>query len=224
MEHIILYSHGFAVDKTDRGLFTAIANAIPEAEHLMFEYDTKDKAGNTVAESFASRKDKLLIKYRELRQKHPNATIDLICHSQGCLVAALAKLKGVRKTILLTPPVYLKDNNEERKRQLAKPAVHELPDGTLAVKRRDGSTTFIKQNYWDSFNMVVNSEALYDALSRVTELVAIRATADEVLGANSCDGLVNSAKVINVEGNHSFDDDARPRIAKAVRELIMKEM
>ena len=221
MKHIILYSHGFGTDKTDRGLFTAIADAIPEAEHVMFEYDTKDAAGNTIVETFSNRKDKLSAKYEALREQNPDATIDLICHSQGCLVAALAELNGVRKTIMLTPPIYLENSDEERERHLAKPTVKELSDGTLAIKRRDGSTTLIKQNYWDDFGVVINSENLYNSLSKTTNLIAVRAAEDEILSNNSYDNFNSSIKTIDVEGNHSFDNDARPRISKVVRDLII---
>ena len=224
MKHIILYSHGFGVDKTDRGLFTAIANAIPEVEHIMFEYDPKDENGNTVVETFSGRKDKLIAKYNELRKQNPNAAIDLVCHSQGCLVAALAKLENIRKVILLTPPIYLENGDEKREKYLEKPTVKELSDGTLAVRRRDGSTTLIRQSYWDDFGVVINSERLYNKLSRITELIAIRATEDEILQNNSYDGFEKSIKIMDIEGNHSFDGEDRPRIAKAVRQLIMEEM
>lgn len=224
MEHIILYSHGFGVDKTDRGLFTAIADAIPEVKHIMFEYDTKDENGDTVVETFSNRKDKLIAKYEELRKQNPSAVIDLVCHSQGCLVAALAKMEGISRTIMLTPPIYSEDGDEKREKYLLKPTVKELPDGTLAVKRRDGTTTLIKQNYWDDFDVVIDSERLYNTLSKVTDLTAIRATKDEILQNNSYDNFDNSIKTMDVEGNHSFDDEARPRIAKVVREIILEEM
>lgn len=183
MKHIVLYSHGFGVDKTDRGLFTVIAEAIPEAEHIMFEYDAKDKDDNTIVETFSNRKSKLIAKYEELRKQNPNATIDL-----------------------------------------SKPTVKELPDKTLAVRRRDGSTTLIKQNYWDDFGVVTNSERLYNTLSEVTELIAIRATEDEILQNNSYDDFDKSIRTMDVEGNHSFDNEARPRIAKVVRAIILAGM
>ena len=224
MKHIVLYSHGFGVDKTDRGLFTVIAEAIPEAEHIMFEYDAKDKDDNTIVETFSNRKSKLIAKYEELRRQNPDAIIDLICHSQGCLVAALAKLKNIRKVIMLTPPIYHEDGDEKREKYLSKPTVKDLPDKTLAVRRRDGSTTLIKQNYWNDFGVVTNSERLYNTLSEVTELIAIRATEDEILQNNSYDDFDKSIRTMDVEGNHSFDNEARPRIAKVVREIIMAGM
>lgn len=221
MKHIMVYSHGFGVDKTDRGLFTAIADAIPEAEHVMFEYDPKDENGNTIVETFSRRKDKLITKHKELKTQNPDSIIDLVCHSQGCLVAALAKLKNIRKVIMLAPPIYSEDGDEKREKYLEKPTVKELPDGTLAVKRRDGSTTLIKQNYWDDFGAVTDSERLYNELSKTTELIVIRATKDEILQNNSYDNFDNSIKTVDVKGNHSFDDEARPRIAKVVREIII---
>lgn len=223
MKHFVLYSHGFGVDKTDRGLFTAIASSIPGIEHIMFEYDTKFEDGNKVVETFSKRKDKLVAEYEKLRKQNPDAIIDLVCHSQGCLVAALADLEGVRKTIMLTPPIYLKSGSEERRRHLKKNTVEEMSDGTLAVRRRDGSITLIKRDYWDDFDIVVNSERLYNALSKKTELIAIRATEDEILQNNSYANFDSSIKMMDVEGNHSFDDGARPCIAKVVHKIVVGE-
>ena len=111
-----------------------------------------------------------------------------------------------------------------REKYLEKSTVKELPDKTLAVRRRDGSTTLIKQNYWDDFGVATNSERLYNTLSEVTELIAIRATEDEILQNNSYDDFDKSIRTMDVEGNHSFDNEARPRIAKVVREIILAGM
>lgn len=42
-EQVVVYSHGFGVRKDDRGLFTDIAAALPEAESVMFDYGSWDE-------------------------------------------------------------------------------------------------------------------------------------------------------------------------------------
>jgi len=48
MKHIIVYSHGFGVDKTDRGLFSDISKHFPDAEHIMFDYNDLDSENNSM--------------------------------------------------------------------------------------------------------------------------------------------------------------------------------
>jgi hypothetical protein len=48
VKHIIIYSHGFGVRKEDRGLFTAVAKAVPDAQHVMFNYNPINESANTV--------------------------------------------------------------------------------------------------------------------------------------------------------------------------------
>ena len=46
--HVIIYSNGFGVRKEDRGLFTAIAKALPDAQHVMFDYNPIHDESNTL--------------------------------------------------------------------------------------------------------------------------------------------------------------------------------
>lgn len=103
--HIIIYSHGFGVQKDDRGLFTDIAAAFPDAHHVMFDYNEIDEANNTlVVAPLDAQAARLNIEIARARAAHPDVTIDIIAHSQGCVAAALAVPTGVRTTILLAPP------------------------------------------------------------------------------------------------------------------------
>ncbi len=48
-KRIIIYSHGFGVQKDDRGLFTDIAKDLPGFEHFMFDYNEFDAEINTMS-------------------------------------------------------------------------------------------------------------------------------------------------------------------------------
>ena len=146
-KHIIVYSHGFGVRKDDRGLFTDIANAVPEAEHVMFDYNQIDQQTNTLTVSPLQRQVQKLKEHLDGVDK--DAVIDLVAHSQGCVVAALTKPQNVRQILCLAPP-----DNADTERLLnffgsRDGSVVDL-DGQSRIPRRDGSTTIIPAAYWQS--------------------------------------------------------------------------
>ena len=102
--NIVIYSHGFGVYKDDRGLFPDIAASMPRTEAIMFDYNRLEANNTLIASTLEAQTEKLRQIYNETRAANPDATIDLICHSQGCVIAAMAQLEGVRRTILLAPP------------------------------------------------------------------------------------------------------------------------
>src|SRR5688572_1203476 len=100
-KHIVLYSHGFGVRQDDRGLFTAIAQALPNTKHVMFDYcPVNEKANTLTAKPLPDQVQRLRKILNNVRAIHPDAVVDIICHSQGCVVAALLKPRGIRKIIM----------------------------------------------------------------------------------------------------------------------------
>jgi predicted alpha/beta hydrolase len=95
---IAIYSHGFGVKKDDRGLFTDIAVQLSEFEHVMFNYNSFDEANNTMTVTpLDEQAEKLAKKIKVVKESNPDTPLYLICHSQGCIVAALAKAEGFEK-------------------------------------------------------------------------------------------------------------------------------
>src|SRR4051812_33976828 len=102
--HIVIYSHGFGVRKDDRGLLTDIAEHLPEVESLLFDYNEVDELNHTLTMRPLSKQAEMLNEVvRKTRQSHPDAIIDLVGHSQGTIIIALAKPQGIRRTLLLAP-------------------------------------------------------------------------------------------------------------------------
>lgn len=95
-DKIVLYSHGFGVKKDDSGLFTDIASSLDGFQHVMFDYNQINEQNNTLTVTPLHEQAEILkSQYDTLRNKYPEAIIDLVCHSQGCVVAGLAELGGV---------------------------------------------------------------------------------------------------------------------------------
>jgi hypothetical protein len=210
--HVIIYSHGFGVRKDDRGLFTAIARAVPDAESILFHYNPINESSNTLtAQPLSAQVQKLRKVINTARAEYPGATIDVVCHSQGCVIAALLKPRGIRKVIMLTPPDEVSE--EVLVRQLSS-----LSDTAIDVTARtrlpraDGSTTVIHPEYWQSL-AGVEPVALYNRLARFTTLRIINARNDEVLGSVNFEGLDSGISNVTLDGGHNFDDtESRKRI------------
>lgn len=218
--HIVLYSHGFGVKKDDRGLFTDIAGSLDNFQHVMFDYNQIDEGSDTLTVTpLHEQADMLKAQYSTLRGKYPDAMIDLVCHSQGCVVAGLADLSGVRKTILLAPPTRFL-GSEEKLKQMSEREGTVIKDGVVSYPRRDGSTTIIKQDYWQSRDEISDPVALYNQLSKETEVTIIEALNDEVLGRSDYSTLSDKVLHIKQNANHDFTDEARSPLTSAVSEAL----
>lgn len=216
----ILYSHGFGVQKDDRGLFTDIADFLQGYEHVMFDYNRVDSFANTLTvTSLHEQADLLEQQYIDIRSKNPEATVDLLCHSQGCVVAGLARLEGVRKTIFLAPPTRFL-STEAKIKQMLKRIGTRIEDGTVIYPRRDGSTTIIKQDYWLSRDKITDPIALYNELTHTSEVTIINALDDETLGEASYSMLSNQVTLLNEEADHDFTGKARYILLKTVATIL----
>ena len=204
--HVIIYSHGFGVRKTDRGLFTAIARVLPDAQSVMFDYNPVNEASNTITvKPLREQALKLRKIINATRTEYPGAVIDLVCHSQGCVVAGLVKPRGIRKVIMLTPPTDISEATTVERYRPQKDIVVDVTVRTR-VPRSDGSTTVIHPEYWQSL-AGINPVKLYNRLARFTGLRIINARQDEVLGEVDVEGINPGISLITLDGNHNFDDE-----------------
>lgn len=215
-KHYIVYSHGFGVRKDDRGLFTDIANALPDAEHVMFDYNLVDEQTNTLTVS------PLQIQVQQLKEQlgkiDGKSVVDIVAHSQGCVVVALAKPKNVRRILCLAPP-----DNVDIRRLLnffgsRDGSVVDL-DGQSRIPRRDGSITLIPAAYWQSLSGLEVIQ-LYNHLPDLAEVKFLIANEDEVLGVTNFDKTDERIDLVQLGGNHDFTDEARqPLVDRVINEL-----
>lgn len=219
-DKIVLYSHGFGVKKDDRGLFTDIASSLDGFQHVMFDYNQINEQNNTLTVTPLHEQAEILkSQYDTLRNKYPEAIIDLVCHSQGCVVAGLAELGGVRKTILLAPPTRFL-GSEAKLKQMSERESTVIENGVVSYPRRDGSTTIIKQDYWQSRDKISDPIALYNHLSQETEVTVIEALSDEVLGESDYSALSDKVLHVQQEANHDFTNEARSVLLNNIGEVL----
>lgn len=218
-KHTIVYSHGFGVRQDDRGLFTDIADVMPDLEHVMFDYNKVDDNQNSLTVSSLTEQTATLEKVlSEVVGKQPDTKIDLICHSQGCVVAAMLKPKSIRKTIFLAPPAHFLGTEAKLEQMSERPGTV-IKDGVTTYPRRDGSTTIIPADYWKSRDGVVPIN-LYNEFAQSTQLTIINADQDEVLGNTDFSKLSTDIQVLVLPANHDFTGDTRQILTNTIKGLL----
>lgn len=220
-KHIIVFSHGFGVQRDARGLFTDIAKALPSVETVMFDYNAFDAKENTVTVRPLREQAKILEeKIRGIRKIYSNAIVDIICHSQGAVAPALANLEGmnIRKVICLAPPESL---SFERMLQTfqSRPGTTIDMEGVSRLARRDGSFTLVPKEYFED-RKTLDPMNLYGHLSEKTELIIVIADQDEILGEPDF-SLLSRARIVRISGDHNFTEKYREGLVESVKEEIL---
>ncbi|HPT30067.1 MAG TPA: YqiA/YcfP family alpha/beta fold hydrolase [bacterium] len=220
-KQVIIYSHGFGVRRDDMGLLTDIAASLPEAKSILFDYFAVDKKEKTMTICpLSAQVQKLNQVIEKAKMDYPGAIIDLIGHSQGTVVAALANPIGIRRAILLAP-VF--DMNIERTlaRYRQKPGAEINMDGTSKLPSgSSGLTKIVPAKYWQER---AKDEPIkeYNTLAQRTEVLAIIAKQDQLLPPVDLKELDPRIKVISLDGDHNFNGAAREPLLKAIKKLLI---
>ena len=218
--HVIIYSHGFAVRKTNRGLFTAISKVVPEAHSVMFDYNPiNDKSNTLTAKPLHEQALKLRKVINTARAEYPDALLDIVCHSQGCVAVGLVKPRGIRKVIMLAPPDDVSEATVAGQLGAPRGIVIDVAARTR-LSHADGSTTVVRPEYWQSLTGI-DPVRLYNRMARFTQLRIIKARQDEVLGAVELAGIDANVSVVTLNGSHNFDDEAD---RNRVLHILQKEL
>ncbi len=212
VSHIVIYSHGFGARKTARGLFTEIAAALPHTHSVMFDYDPFHEESNTITvKPLQEQAFKLRKVLNATRTEYPDAAIDIVAHSQGCVVVGLLKPRDIRKVIMITPPDTMDEASIVKQLSSRKGVDIDVATKTH-LARTDGSTTVIHPEYWQSLARI-KPVKLFNNLARFTKLRILAAKQDEVLGEITFKGIDSTVSLVKLEGNHNFDDiDDRKRL------------
>lgn len=217
---IIIYSHGFGVQKDDRGLFTDIAKELTEFEHVMFDYNEFDAEKNTMSVTPLDKQaETLKKKISEIRASNPEAKLYIVAHSQGCLVTALADAVGFEDIIFLAPPTSLSGASSKVKEMLKRVGTTRYDDGSVSYPRRDGSTTIVTSDYLKS-REGVDPVREYNKLSGKSKVHIINATQDEVLANVDFSNLSEDVKVIELKANHDFNGEARGEVVRTIVTIL----
>lgn len=219
-KHIVIFSHGFGVCKDDHGLFTDIAKELPEVESVLFDYYKLDVKKNILTIcSFSEQVKKLNKIINKIKKDNPGAIIDLICHSQGTVIAALAKIENIRKVLFLAP-VFDMGLKRTLVRYKSRMGAEINLKGVSKLPALDGLIRVIPAQYWQEREKV-NSFDEYNLLAKKTELIIIKAKQDQILLDVNLSQLSNDIKLMELDGKHNFGGKARKPLIKIIRKYIL---
>lgn len=218
-KHILIFSHGFGVRKDDKGLLSEIAETFPERDSVLFDYNEIDEVNKTLTVpplSFQAEKLNKII--NSTKESNPGAMIDLIAHSQGTIVAAMAKPNGIRRVIFLTPPF---DMTIERTiaRYQSKPGFVVNLEGMSILPVLEGYTRLIPAEYWAERKSMKPFD-LYNSFAELSEIVMIEANQDQILEKVDLKGLNSKIQVIQLDGDHNFTGASRAHLLAVLKDLL----
>lgn len=216
----ILYSHGFGVRKDSRGLFTDIAEALPDYRHDMFDYCTEhpDDPGSIVIPPLSQQAERFK---KQLALQPPDTDITIIAHSQGCVVACMADVPAnVRRIILLAPPMSL---SADRITSLfgAREGSVINKDGLSKLARSDGTYTYLEPAYWAELSRT-NPVDLFNRVAQQTQVDLVIAEHDDVLPVTAIrsDDVDPRITTYSVQADHNFTGDARADLITLLASML----
>lgn len=217
--HKIIFIHGFGVTKNARGLFTDIAQAFEEkgARCILTDLNVVDEVGNITLNTISKQAEIVQTVFQENYKE--GDTVDLICHSQGCVVGAIADLPNIRKVVLMTPPT----NNDIQKTLeffKSRPDTIINLEGESHLTRADGTRTIAHKEYWlDRQGMDYVEQ--YKKLASHNPVSTIIANQDEVVDNGAVEELAKITHLIHMDGNHNFTGDSREVLIEKLLSILL---
>jgi hypothetical protein len=216
MKRVAIFVHGFGVMKDSRGMFTEIVNALSAEgiESVLVDLNIKDSLGNITVNTFSKQAELLRKTYTENKENE----VYLVCHSQGCIIAALANLEGTKKTIFLAPPVE-SDNSKTIEYFKKNLSTKINLDGESILARRDGTMTIVSSEYWREKEKL-NLKSLYSDYVSHNKVVVVKASLDEVISNQLTDEVFKTAEIKEIEADHNFTGLSRVALISLLKKLV----
>lgn len=214
MKRTIVYSHGFGAKRDARGMFTDIAALFPACRHIQFDYNELIDEKTLRVRPLEEQVNIL----RDVLQRENVADADLVAHSQGCVVAALALPRCVRKAVFIAPPPKF-----DIEHFIA--AFRDRPGAVVDMKaesrvpRRDGSVSLVPASYWESLRHA-DPIAAYNMFAKTAEIVFITGNQDDVFPDSIYPGLDPKIRIVAIDGDHNMSGEHRPEMLDVVRDAL----
>ncbi len=212
--HMVVFSHGFGVERTARGMFSEIVKSLPvDYGYVMFDYYDID--GKTINISTFEDQQRMLLSIIAWLSEQADVTdISLVSHSAGCVVSALSQPPEVKSAVMLAPPVQISGFSAYFKAKLG--VVKQ--DDLWIVPRSDGTTSYIPAAMFAEIEDIDALQALlnYAAVQPYALLIPAH---DEVLGAVDYNDLALDENVTaqTIDGaDHNFTGSSRALMIEAV--------
>lgn len=218
--HMVVFSHGFGVTREGGdNIFLDIIKQLPtDFGYVLFDYN-KILGQKVELSDFASQVHKLKSIVEWLAEQPQIKTINLIGHSMGCIIIALAALEKTQTTVMIAPPTHIGENT--RSYFTSKPgAKHHEKHWTLP--RDNGSISVIPDSFIDEIESIDAFKVLKDYGQKQGYALVV-AGKDEVLGDSEY-GKLSATKGIVMHtmpgADHHFSGNSRQQLIELVKKTL----
>jgi len=215
---VVLFVHGFGVRWDSRDMFTDIRDSLPKSwgTALFDLYETED---DDVYITTVDHQVKRLRDIQRLVQKQlPDATIHLIAHSKGCIIASKALLDVAGQIILLAPPETIGRQLEDYLMQY--PGAKRT-DTELIIPRKDGTITHIPLDFFTQ-TAQLDPQTLIAEYAKIHPIQLIQTTRDEVIGETAYKKIenCNGVTITQMSSDHNFTGEHRTQLLATICQLL----
>jgi len=220
--HVIVCSHGFGVERTDRGLFSSIGDALKDTYMIVrFDYNFIDTLANEItvyALSHQAQSLKAVLEY--IRNTFVPERITIIAHSMGCIVASRTHDFEINSAMFLAPPPEMRYQSFVERFSVRTGSVLN-DEGISRINRSDGSVTLMQPQFLKELQRI-EPAALYGDYAKSVPVTIVRATNDEVLGNVSYEPLFSTQgiRIVELDADHNFSEAARQPLIEVIYESL----
>jgi len=216
---VIVFSHGFGVDKTDKGLFTDVMSVLlPEYSCIMFNY-TEIRGKDLYSPGFSTMLDTFQAVIAFMESKFSGNEITLIAHSLGAVIATMSKYKKWGKSLFIAnSPIdpYAKIVTYFGGKKDSKINY----DGDSRLKRSDGTYLIVSKEFWAEFKQLdlLKGYKEFDKVYKDNGLY-VRASQDEIISPSEYEALPFQFDII--DANHNFTNRGRLNLLRYISKKFL---
>lgn len=221
-KNVVIFSHGFDVQRDSNGLFLDIVSYLPKDFGFVFFdyhlYSNGNERLRTISQQSVALREVTEWVINNLKPR----TIHLVAHSMGCKIASLAKIASFDSIIYLAPAIN--HGTGFRKWFTTHPGATQTDDG-WQIERRSGKTTHISKTLFDEQEKLDPKELMirYAANKPIEIIYALH---DRFIPATQIEELakISSITITPIDADHNFTGSASHEVCTAIRSRLIKHI
>ena len=220
-DQVVVFSHGFGLQRDNRGKFIELSEVLKEKYIVVrFDYNEILADGSLLVPKLDKQVEKLKKVLVFVRKVFPDAKVNVVAHSLGCVILGYLNPDNIKKVILSAPPVKASGQDFNKNFSYRFEATNKY-GADIKIRRSDGSFTYLKEGFVTSLEKNKPYES-YINLSLKCNLSAIIATNDSQLDYKDYSQMLSEKpfNIIRIKADHDFGGIARKKWIKAVKDLL----